>query len=95
MSRNSCTPGRPNPWGPLVSSAPAIAPPAVPTGRAASPIPLWLLAPNPSFWAAYRSEGRRPVEIDFLGLLEAPVVNGNAQPVDSAAGEEVSPEMSP
>ncbi|KAI4981516.1 hypothetical protein ZWY2020_022008 [Hordeum vulgare] len=94
MSKNTCVASRPNALAPLPYSAPAIAPPAAPTGHRASPIPLWLLAPNPAFWATYRREAP-PVEINFLGLLEAPVVNGNAQPVHAAAGEDVSSEMSP
>ncbi|PNT71100.1 hypothetical protein BRADI_2g23136v3 [Brachypodium distachyon] len=58
-------------------------PPLPPTILPASPIlgalPTWL-APNPYFWEEYRRGGRRPVEINFLGIPRSPDLvpaNGN------------------
>ena len=48
----------------------------------------WLRAANPAFWEEYRRGGRRPVEINFLGLPPAVVVNDNVpEPFNNAAVE--------
>jgi hypothetical protein len=57
----------PAPFG--LPPQPPLAPPSNLVGGVRGVIEMVPLEPNHAFWAPYRSNGSRPVELDFMGVL--------------------------
>jgi hypothetical protein len=57
----------PAPFG--LPPPPPQAPPSIPVAGVRGVIEMVPLEPSHAFWAPYRSNGSRPVELDFMGVL--------------------------